>query len=179
MCKNLFKSSYKATTDNYFYFLLSPLFFLNIFCSIFLLHSKRPWPQKIHYHQNIASKKPRRGEKLFPLFIIELPKNETSPEIYNLRSLFQIRITIVKFRVAEKANQCPRCQKFFYIAANCNICPRCVACNGDHLSTDCPSKKALELELTRPPPKCNNCVLSHPSIYKGCKNIPAKKQYKT
>lgn len=33
-------------------------------------------------------------------------------------------------------------------------------------------------EVTRPPPKCRNCDLSHTSIDKVCKNVPIKLQFK-
>lgn len=42
-----------------------------------------------------------------------LPKNETSNEILNLKSLFLIRINVKKIRVVKKASQCHRCEEFF------------------------------------------------------------------
>lgn len=51
----------------------------------------------------ISHFKNRRDGKLLPSYLMELPKNVTSHEIYNVRLIFSLKVEIEKVRPAKKA----------------------------------------------------------------------------
>lgn len=82
--------------------------------------------------------KSRRDGKIFPpFFLVELPKNKSSYEIYNVRSIYELS------RIRKKIHSNVTVANSFntsQLAANHHINPRCVGCGGNHFSKDCTLK---------------------------------------
>lgn len=55
--------------------------------------------------------------------------------------------------------------------------PKYVGCGGPHLSQDCTVKQNNSEKVPKPPPKCANYSLEHPS-YKSCPQFPLKPQFR-
>jgi hypothetical protein len=105
---------------------------------------------------------------LLPLFLITLPRNPKSQDIFQLKSLCYIAIKVEAYKAQTGLMQCYNCQKFGHVWANCRQPPRCLWCGGGHLHKECPEKSNIEST-----PACCNCKLvdgekPHPSNYRGC-----------
>jgi hypothetical protein len=103
-----------------------------------------------------------------PLFLITLPRNPKSQEIFKLRGLCHISIKVEAYKAQAGLTQCYNCQKFGHVWANCRQPPRCLWCGGGHLHKECPEKEKISST-----PACCNCKLAegenpHPSNYRGC-----------
>jgi hypothetical protein len=106
--------------------------------------------------------------KTLPLFLITLPRTETSLEIFKLKGLCHIAIKVGAHRNQNGLTQYYNCQKFGHVWSNCSKPPRCMWCGGGHLHKDCP-----ETENTSSTPSCCNYKLDEgenpqPSNYWGC-----------
>jgi hypothetical protein len=112
--------------------------------------------------------------KKLPLFLITLPRNEKSQNIFKLTGLCHISIKVETYRNQNCLTQCHNCQQFGNVWANCNQPSRCMWCGGGHLHKECPEK-----ENSSSTPSCCNWKLAvgekpHPSNYRGCS--PAKEE---
>jgi hypothetical protein len=102
-----------------------------------------------------------------PLFLITLPKNEKSQEIFKRTGLCHISINVEAYRSSNNLTQYHNCQQFGHVWANCSQPPCCLWCGGRHLHKECPEK--VNAAST---PACCNCELAdekpHPCNYRGC-----------
>jgi hypothetical protein len=104
-----------------------------------------------------------------PLFLVTLPRNAKSPEVFKLSSLSHISIKVEAYKSRNTLTQCYNCQKFGHDWANCKQPPRCMWCGDGHLHKDCPEKWSESST-----PACCNCQLAeverpHPANYRGYK----------
>lgn len=107
---------------------------------------------------------PRRSGDTFiprPLFRVELEPDPKNPEIYNVSSLNQVRITVESFKPRKDPPQCRNCQRFGHTKHYCLRTPRCIKCGNDHASEKCTLERSA-------PCKCANCGDPHPASYRGC-----------
>ncbi|KFM56520.1 Nucleic-acid-binding protein from transposon X-element, partial [Stegodyphus mimosarum] len=117
----------------------------------------------------------RNGEVTkLPLFLISLPKNDKSKEIYNERYLCDMKIKFKEYLGRQGPLQCFRCQGFNHTQAGCNYAPKCVRCGNEHYVKDCPDRNNPEKPLF-----CVNCGGSHTSSFRGCEKFPKRKPEKT
>jgi hypothetical protein len=58
-----------------------------------------------------------------PLFLMTLPKNTESPELFKLSSLCHISIKVEAYKSRNTLTQCYNCQKFGHVWANCKQPP--------------------------------------------------------
>jgi hypothetical protein len=124
--------------------------------SVKQMTASRPSPEGGNYTLNL------------PLFLVTLPKDAKSPEIFKLTSLCHIVVRVEAYRTQNALTQCFNCQKFGHIWVNCRQPPRCMWCGGGHLHKECP-ESGKETSV----PNCCNCSLRegekpHPSNYRGC-----------
>lgn len=97
--------------------------------------------------------KSRRDGKLLTLYLMKLPINLISYEIFNVRSILNLRVEIKKFRRVKKAPQCFRCQNISHVSMNCHINPK----SGDITSHENVKQKLL-------PQKYQNHFLNVPMV---------------
>jgi hypothetical protein len=127
--------------------------------------------------RQLTSRKPQAPINL-PLFLVTLPRNDKSQEIFHLSSLSHVIVRVEAYRAQTGLTQCYNCQQFGHIWVNCKQPPKCVWCGGGHLHKEC-----LEKENDNSKPTCCNCRLEdgeepHPSNYRGCKMAKEELQKK-
>lgn len=110
-----------------------------------------------------------REKVKLPLFYVDLEPNSSNGNIYNLKSLFQTKITIEAPRKSRDIVQCSRCQRYGHTRKYCNLPARCVKCAGQHITSTC-------TKLSNTPATCALCGLAHPANYRGCSVHQALKQ---
>jgi hypothetical protein len=101
----------------------------------------------------------KNGRRL-PMYMVMLPNNQSSKEIFNLKFLFCISIRVEPYKTTGAA-QCFSCQGFGHSSNHCQHAARCVKCAGSHPTKEC--KKLAET-----PPKCCNCGGEHTANYRRC-----------
>ena len=102
-----------------------------------------------------------------PLFLIEIKPKINNKDIYDIKKLLNIIVTVEPSRHKKDIPQCIRFQQYGHTKNYCNRTPACVKCAKTHLTIHCPSTGKIE-EV-----KCYNCNGKHPASYKGCE---ARKQ---
>lgn len=104
------------------------------------------------------------SKRKLPLVIVNAPKEEDSKEIYKIKQVANMAVTVVpKYRPAE-SRQCYRCQRFGHIAYRCNYERRCLKCAENHISSTCNTKT----------PKCANCKGNHMASNWDCEHHPRR-----
>lgn len=106
-------------------------------------------------------------EKL-PLYFIDLEPRANNRDIFNIKYINHVKVTIEAPYKKKEVLQCKRCQRFGHSKNQCFRPFRCVKCGNDHPTITC--TKPPETEAT-----CANCQGKHPASYKGCNKY---KQYK-
>lgn len=115
----------------------------------------------IHIHR-----KDEHGNKIkLPLYLVILPRNEKSKEIYRLSNIGYVKCRIEPQRSKNQVRQCHKCQNFGHSQSTCFFNPRCVKCGENHLTIDCGKKR-------EEPPRCSNCNGEHPASFRGCPAFP-------
>lgn len=102
----------------------------------------------------------RTKEKL-PLFFVDMQLDPRNGKIFDVKSIFQSRITIEAPRQNRQIVQCTRCQRYGHTKGYCNLSPRCVKCAGEHHTNSCTKPRDT-------PATCVLCNESHPANYRGC-----------
>jgi hypothetical protein len=92
---------------------------------------------------------------ILPLFLVTLPRNPKSQEIFKLSILCYTAIKVEAYRKQNPLTQCYNCQQFGHVWANCKQAPLCLWCGGGHLHRDCPEKGN-----EKSTPACCNCKLA-------------------
>lgn len=108
----------------------------------------------------------RNGERTnLPLFLVTLPRTDSSRAIYSTQYLLNLKIRIESYKGRKGPTQCYRCQAFFHAQRNCRHNPRCVKCAGPHLTVECPKPREDK-------PKCANCQGEHTANWPQCPSYP-------
>lgn len=100
----------------------------------------------------------------FNYFILKLRKDESPGPFFDLKHMFNTRVSIVKFHRTDVV-QCYNCQRPGHVADNCYMEFRCVRCSKNHVKGECP----IPDEASRKELFCALCkTKGHPSSYRGC-----------
>lgn len=110
-------------------------------------------------------KHPDGSRTPYSLVLLQLPHNEKSKSIYNIKYVCGFAITVEPKRTTMTAMQCHNCQQFGHNQSSCRITPRCHRCAEAHHYTAC--KKPITM-----PARCCNCGGNHPANYSGCPKFP-------
>ncbi|GFT89411.1 nucleic-acid-binding protein from transposon X-element [Trichonephila clavipes] len=104
-------------------------------------------------------------KQLLSVFTISLPRNDFNLNIFNLKTLGYVSITVEGFE-SRGVIQCFQCNQFNHTAEHCNLTPKCLKCGDKHQTRDCQIKK---LDT----PFCVNCqVHGHMANYSKCPLFP-------
>ena len=107
-----------------------------------------------------------------PLFMLTFDHEENVDNIYNIRSILNMRVKIEPLRKnSGLIPQCKKCQGFNHTQKFCHREPRCVKCLGKHYTSDCTINHNT-------PPTCVNCREQHPASYRGCEVAKQLQQMK-
>ena len=102
-----------------------------------------------------------------PLLLVILPKDAKGREIYNIKEIWDINVSVEPLQRSPVVGQCRRCLLFGHNHTQCFAAYKCKHCAGDHSFSDCPAKDG--------PKKCANCHLDHRASFRGCKRAPARR----
>ena len=107
-----------------------------------------------------------------PLFILELENSEKGREIYELKRLLYMVVSVKAYKPRSGMKQCYRCQRFNHTFPGCSLTPRCLLCCDKHQHEDCPNKVAAKNDKQLL--KYANCgEAGQPTSFKGCKSYVA------
>ncbi|GFU16766.1 putative RNA-directed DNA polymerase from transposon X-element [Trichonephila clavipes] len=79
-----------------------------------------------------------------PIFMVELKKLPSSPDIFQLETCCFLTVKIDSFNRRPGATQCYNCNLFHHSSSNCHIKTRCLKCGEPHKTGDCPIKSKIE-----------------------------------
>ncbi|GFU55953.1 nucleic-acid-binding protein from transposon X-element [Trichonephila clavipes] len=88
---------------------------------------------------------------LLPIFMVEVRRNETAQDIYEVNNICYLCVTIDLFRRKQGVTQCYNCNFFNHSSKNCKMNPRCLKCGENHRTGECAIKEKIEK------PICINC----------------------
>ncbi|GFU78952.1 nucleic-acid-binding protein from transposon X-element [Trichonephila clavipes] len=104
-------------------------------------------------------------KQLLLVFIISLPRNTFNENIFHLKTLGYLSITVEGFE-SRGIIQCFQCNQFNHTAEHCHLTPKCLKCGEKHQTRDCQIKK---LDT----PFCINCqAYGHMANYSKCSLFP-------
>ncbi|GFX04871.1 PRE_C2HC domain-containing protein [Trichonephila clavipes] len=104
-------------------------------------------------------------KQLLPVFTISLPRNTFNENIFHLKTLGYLSITVEGFE-SRGVIQCFQCNQFNHTAEHCHLTPKCLKCGEKHQTRDCQIKR---LDT----PFCINCqVHGHMANYSKCPLFP-------
>lgn len=126
--------------------------------------------EKGFHPESIVRLRRYKDKAPMPLVLITVPKTEK--QIFHLKEVARVLITVESQHQKTRINQCFRCLRFGHSQRNCTVKPRCVKCAGEHLYTDCQKTKET-------PAKCANCGENHTASYRGCRYWPQLRKSKT
>ncbi|GFT25389.1 nucleic-acid-binding protein from transposon X-element [Trichonephila clavipes] len=99
------------------------------------------------------------------VFTISLPRNDFNMNIFNLKTLGYLSITVEGFE-SRGVIQCFQCNQFNHTAEHCHLTPKCLKCGENHQTRDC-KIKMLDTRY------CVNCkVHGHMANYSKCPLFP-------
>ncbi|GFW15400.1 nucleic-acid-binding protein from transposon X-element [Trichonephila clavipes] len=100
-----------------------------------------------------------------PIFTVSLPRNLSNANIFDLKTLSNLSISIEGFD-RKGATQCFKCNLFNHAADNCHLDPRCLKCGNEHQTRECQIVKVDSLY-------CINCqTYGHLANYSKCPLFP-------
>ncbi|KAK9717082.1 zinc finger associated protein [Popillia japonica] len=94
-----------------------------------------------------------------------LRSRPSDKDIYHLKEIVSLDISVEPLRSRPSVGQCFRCQRFGHAQSRCSAPRKCVACAGEHEARDCLRPKC-------DPATCANCGEQHPANYRGCPRFP-------
>ncbi|GFX29828.1 nucleic-acid-binding protein from transposon X-element [Trichonephila clavipes] len=104
-------------------------------------------------------------KQLLPVFTISLPRNTFNEDIFHLKTLGYLSITVEGFE-SRGVIQCFQCNQFNHTAEHCHLTPKCLKYGDKHQTRDCQIKR---LDT----PFCVNCqVHGHMANYNKCPLFP-------
>ncbi|CAH2100345.1 unnamed protein product [Euphydryas editha] len=121
-----------------------------------------------HKVKQIVNVLHRATKEKLPLFFVDLEQQANNKDIFKLKFIGHIKVTVEAPYKKKEVLQCKRCQRFGHSKNQCFRPFRCVKCGNDHPTSSC--TKPPETDAT-----CANCDGKHPASYKGCAKY---KQYK-
>jgi hypothetical protein len=101
-----------------------------------------------------------RSKKPLPLILVEVLKDQK--QIFQLRSVCHLLITVERPHKKGTTAQCRRCQRFHHSQRHCRAHPMCVKCGDKHDSQACKKAKTVPA----------NCGGAHTASYRGCPRFP-------
>ncbi|GFT60415.1 nucleic-acid-binding protein from transposon X-element [Trichonephila clavipes] len=105
------------------------------------------------------------SKQILPVFTISLPRNTFNDNIFKLKTLGYLSITVEGFE-SRGVIQCFQCNQFNHTAEHCHLTPKCLKCGEKHQTRDCQIKR---LDT----PFCVNCkVPGHMANYSKCPLFP-------
>ncbi|KAJ3631965.1 hypothetical protein MTP99_013064 [Tenebrio molitor] len=107
-----------------------------------------------------------RSKKPLPLILVEVLKDQK--QIFQLRSVCHLLITVERPHKKGTTAQCHRCQRFHHSQQHCRAHPMCVKCGDKHDSQACKKAKTVP----------DNCGGAHTARYRGCPRFPRGYQRK-
>lgn len=135
----------------------------NIHPSIDVDYIKEGLREQGHRVRNIMNIRHRVSKTPLPLFFVDLEPASNNKDIYNLKYIFNMQITVEPPKKKNAIIQCTRCQAYGHSKSYCTRPYQCVKCAGDHPTATCSRSKS---SLT--PATCALCKGPHPANYKGC-----------
>lgn len=115
-----------------------------------------------------AMMKNRRTGNPMPMYMVNVMPRPNFDEIYNIKEISHILVTIEAFKSHNQVKQCYRCQGFGHASEVCAFTPKCLKCGEKHLTTECHHKGRIT-------PKCANCgQVGHPANFRSCPKHPAQ-----
>lgn len=105
----------------------------------------------------------KRGGIPMPLVLVKVPRDQK--EIFQLKTILDIRVKIETLRTRAKITQCHGCQLFGHSQSHCSAPYKCVKCAKSHHTSECKKPRNT-------PAKCANCGGAHPANYSLCPKRP-------
>ncbi|CAG4974695.1 unnamed protein product [Colias eurytheme] len=121
-----------------------------------------------HEVRQVVNVRHRATKEPLPTFYVDLEPKSNNKDIFKVKYLNNMKITIEAPYKKKEILQCKRCQRFGHSKNQCYRPFRCVKCGKDHPTSSCTKKPDTEAT-------CANCEEKHPASYKGCSIY---KQYK-
>lgn len=115
---------------------------------------------------SVARMRRSRGGAPMSLILVKLSNDQKN--MYNLKELVSLDVSIETLRANPMIGQCYRCQRYDHAQYRCTAPRKCASCGGEHPSGDCPRPKSE-------PPTCANCGDTHPANYRSCTRCPKPK----
>ena len=106
-----------------------------------------------------------------PLILVILPKDAKGREIYNIKDIWDITVSVEPLNRSPVVGQCRRCLLFGHNHTQCFAEQKCKHCGDSHDFTACPAKNG--------PKKCANCGGPHRASFRGCNRAPAKRIFQS
>lgn len=116
---------------------------------------------KGHEVRQIVNVLHRVTKEKLPLYFVDLEQRPNNKDIFNIKQISHMKISIEAPYKKREVLQCKRCQRFGHSKNQCFRPFRCVKCGNDHSTAAC----------TKPPETdalCANCQGKHPASYRGC-----------
>lgn len=133
----------------------------NLHYSVPLGDIKKELQTEGHIVRNIMNIKHRQSREPLNLFFVDLEPQNNNKDIYELKHLFNTKITIEAPRKYRGIIQCSRCQQYGHSKTYCNKPYNCVKCASQHPTTTCTKARNTAA-------KCVLCQGNHPANYRGC-----------
>lgn len=121
-----------------------------------------------HEVRQVVNVHHRTTKQKLPLYFVDIEQRPNNKDIFNIRHIGQVKVTIEAPYKKREVIQCKRCQRFGHSKNQCFRPFRCVKCGNDHPTATC--TKLPETDAV-----CANCQGSHPASYRGCNKY---KEYK-
>ncbi|CAG5030610.1 unnamed protein product [Parnassius apollo] len=116
---------------------------------------------KGHAVRQIVNVLHRTTKEKLPLYFVDLEPQANNKDIFSIKYINHVKVTIEAPYKKKEVLQCKRCQRFGHCKNQCFRPFRCVKCGNDHPTSAC--TKTPESEAV-----CANCQGKHPASYKGC-----------
>ncbi|GFV19638.1 uncharacterized protein TNCV_478641 [Trichonephila clavipes] len=101
--------------------------------------------------EKVAQLKKFATKARLPLFLIEITRDDSVNDIYQVRSVLYMQIKLDPFQKSNRVTQCYNCNNFHHASQNCFMKTRCLKCDENHRTGECSIKEKIENPL------CINC----------------------
>ena len=96
-------------------------------------------------------------------FLVKILKVGNFQAIYQVDSLFYLRVKVSAFESRPGPKQCYNCQRYGHSSIYCHYPTRCIRCGEGHHKGDCPRERTATAT-------CANCREPHPASSRQCKH---------
>lgn len=119
-----------------------------------------------------AMMKNRKTGQPMPMYMVNVLPCKNFEDIYKIKVIAYISVTIEAFKSQNQIKQCYRCQGFGHASEVCKFTPKCLRCAEKHWTKECPHEGKIT-------PTCANCgQVGHPATFRGCSKHPLYVKYK-